>query len=1246
MVELIRIRKNIYLVVAMILMAFFTGCGSGGTGDTPGAEETNANLSDLFLSNGTLTFNSDTTAYSVEVANTVTSVTVTATTNQSAATMKINGVHADSDTAFGPVNLNVGPNTIRIVVTSSDGSTTKTYSIVVTRLAQVLSNNANLSSITLSDGTLSPGFIENTTTYNVQVPHSVPSIEVTPVMAGVNALITVNGAAVDSGSASSSIALNTGSNTITILVTAEDGVTTKTYTLSVNRLPAPSNNPNLANLTLSQGTLAPIFNENTIAYTVQVPYNITTMTLTPTVSDINAAITVNGSDVDSGSPSQAVALSTGNNTITVVVTAQDGTTTKTYTIAVTKLSEPSHNANLANLSLSAGTLSPAFSGNTTAYTAQVLNTISSVTVTPTSADSHSTITVNGQAVISGTSSQNIPLTVGSNTMTVSLTAQDDTTAKSYTVVVTRLAEPSHNANLSGITLSSGTLSPGFAENTVAYNVQIPYTVPSVTVTPVMAGVNATITINGTTVVSGAASSYIALNTGSNTITILVTAEDGATTKTYTLAVNRLPAPSSNANLANLTLSQGTLSPAFNENTIAYTVQVPYTVTTMTLTPTVADSNAAQTVNGTVVGSGFPSQAVSLTTGSNTITVVVTAQDGTTQKTYTVVVTKLVEPSHNANLAGLTLSSGTLSPAFAGETTFYTSEVANTISSLTVTPTSADSHSTITVNGQAVISGISSQNIPITVGSNTITVVTTAQDGTTTKTYTVTVTRLSLSSNATLANLTLSAGSLEPSFTATGYNYTVSVHNNIASIMVTPTCAGVNATVSVNGTSVVSGTATLPISLQVGTNTITVIITAEDTVTTLTYTISVTRYAPSVWSQFHGNSMRNGLSTVNTSANNGTLKWTFTTDNKVTSSPAIGCDGTIYVGSEDGYLYAINPNGTLNWKYQTGTDIQYSSPAIESDGTICVGSFNENFAHVEGHLYGFNPSGTLRWSYAMMRPWSSPTIGPDGSIFMASHNSYSTGDCFLYAFSASGGYKWELYTGAGEYHGTMLGYTSPAISSDGSIYFSSHTYGNGSEAYNFFGINSDGTVKWRNITSENPHSYYSDSYGASIGSDGTIYLSSYSRQIYISSGRGYLRAINPDDGTEKWHFTVPQPEKNLWACPAIGPDGTIYVGSVSDLNYIGVDGSPSNNCYLYAINPNGTLKWSYPSGSNIYSSAAIGSEGTIYFGSADHTFYALNPDGTLKWQYQTDDMIVSSPAIGADGTVYVGSNDGKLYAFGH
>lgn len=104
------------------------------------------------------------------------------------------------------------------------------------------------------------------------------------------------------------------------------------------------------------------------------------------------------------------------------------------------------------------------------------------------------------------------------------------------------------------------------------------------------------------------------------------------------------------------------------------------------------------------------------------------------------ITATAAVSSNADLSDLTLSTGILNPAFASATTSYTSSVGNGVTSITITPTVSESNASVTVNGTAVTSGTASAALPLIVGANTITTVVTAQDGTTTKTYTVTVTR--------------------------------------------------------------------------------------------------------------------------------------------------------------------------------------------------------------------------------------------------------------------------------------------------------------------------------------------------------------------------------------------------------------------------------------------------------------------------------------------------------------------------
>lgn len=99
------------------------------------------------------------------------------------------------------------------------------------------------------------------------------------------------------------------------------------------------------------------------------------------------------------------------------------------------------------------------------------------------------------------------------------------------------------------------------------------------------------------------------------------------------------------------------------------------------------------------------------------------------------------------------------------------------------------------------------------------------------------------------------------------------------------------------------------------------------------------------------------------AQNNTLKWCCETGGiHIQSSPAIGIDGTIYIGggclspetTNNKKIFVINPNGNLKWAYTTSDDV-ISSPSISADGTIYIGSFDQR-------LYALNSDGSLKWYY--------------------------------------------------------------------------------------------------------------------------------------------------------------------------------------------------------------------------------------------------------------------------------------------
>ena len=344
-------------------------------------------------------------------------------------------------------------------------------------------------------------------------------------------------------------------------------------------------------------------------------------------------------------------------------------------------------------------------------------------------------------------------------------------------------------------------------------------------------------------------------------------------------------------------------------------------------------------------------------------------------------------------------------------------------------------------------------------------------------------------------------------------------------------------------------------------------------------------ATAPWPMYGQNLNHTALS-PSVAGSTGLLRWKFSADGMINSSPAVGADGTVYFGSDDDNVYAVHPDGTLKWKYPTGGFV-YSSPALDSNGTVYIGS-------LDNYLYAINPDGTLKWRFlAGGSIYSPPAIGTDGTVYAGSI------DYNLYAINSDGTLKWKFLTGS-------IVYSSPAIGPDGTIYTSSFDK-------NLYAINPSGSLKWSYAT--NGSSYSSPA----IGADGTLYVGSNDHFIYAVTTGGAL----------KWHYET---GAEVYASPAIGADGTVYVGS--------------DDKFLYAMNPaSGALKWKFQTGGRIgYTALAVGSDNTVYVASEDNAVYAVN-NNVLSWKYQMGGTgnRYNSPAISGDGTIYTGSVDHNLYA---
>jgi hypothetical protein len=247
--------------------------------------------------------------------------------------------------------------------------------------------------------------------------------------------MTVNGQAATSGQAVTIPLNGAGSNTlINILVTAQNG-SQKNYTVTVSRAALGSNN-NLSGLAISPGTLNPTFRADRVAYTVNVGSAIGSLTVTATVQDAGASLTMNGQGATSGQPRTIPLGPAGTTTeINVVVIAANGNP-KTYQIDVIREALGGNN-NLLGLTVSPGSLDPAFNASTTGYTVNVGSAVTTVTVTATLQDTAAGMTINGQGTSSG-EARNITLGAeGSTTNVAIVVTAPNGSQKSYGVTINR-----------------------------------------------------------------------------------------------------------------------------------------------------------------------------------------------------------------------------------------------------------------------------------------------------------------------------------------------------------------------------------------------------------------------------------------------------------------------------------------------------------------------------------------------------------------------------------------------------------------------------------------------------------------------------------------------------------------------------------------------------------------------------------------------------------------------------------------
>jgi PKD repeat protein len=344
--------------------------------------------------------------------------------------------------------------------------------------------------------------------------------------------------------------------------------------------------------------------------------------------------------------------------------------------------------------------------------------------------------------------------------------------------------------------------------------------------------------------------------------------------------------------------------------------------------------------------------------------------------------------------------------------------------------------------------------------------------------------------------------------------------------------------------------------------------------------------------------------------------------KIKMSPVVGADGTIYVGLGFSFC-AINPPDpsapTLSTKWCAKLHADVSGSAALLAHNPHYGAVTVYVGDRDNSLSAFKiEDGSLRWRYNFGFEgdiWASPAPGPNGEIYFVHTQSFD-GLGTLTALKPTGGVKWK-YT-IGQY---VFGSGAPAIHPNGRIYLASKD----GFLYCFVDNTTSGTPCPPPWTSQLIGAFPS---AVMIGPTGHLYMGSSIGLAKIDPNTGQVVASVQTIGTA--------------GMPALGPNGTIYVGSKS-----------FKDKRLYAVKPDMTASWVF--GPMFVEEDAtpfpiVAADGVIYVGFGKGV-YALTPDKNLLWSYQTGNQIISNPALAGNATpaaggtaiLYQGSVDWKLHA---
>lgn len=330
---------------------------------------------------------------------------------------------------------------------------------------------------------------------------------------------------------------------------------------------------------------------------------------------------------------------------------------------------------------------------------------------------------------------------------------------------------------------------------------------------------------------------------------------------------------------------------------------------------------------------------------------------------------------------------------------------------------------------------------------------------------------------------------------------------------------------------------------------------------------------------------------------GSVRWKRNLDARITAQPVISPDGNIHVGTHAGVLWTLNSEGIVIWKRDLGARI-FAAALAGPGGELYVGTDGQGF-------FGLDARGNPRFqidngALSGADADTAPTLAPDGSIRFAAGNT-------LYSIDSDGHLLWT-------FRANDKIFTSPTLDHHGNAYV-------GAQDEHVYAVDAAGKLLFRFRTGGDIDA------SPVIDRDGTIYVGSDDQHVYAITSSGTRRWATKLDGYVRGAL-------------ALGAEGSLLATHWGQ-----------NSALVALDRASGVIRFRFAFAltdrpdTGVRGGALVDANGAIYVGSDDDYLYALTPDGKLRWAFAMGSDAEASTTLAADGTLYAASAKGVLYAIG-